>query len=80
MLVALLIIAQAAFFIWLVASGSMVSQRLSHILTITSILVVLYIVSKRDKGAYKTLWVFLILCFPILGGLLYLIVTCQTAT
>ena len=44
MLVALLIVAQAAFFIWLVASGSMVSQRLSQLLTITSILVVLYIV------------------------------------
>ena len=80
MLIAILIIAQAAFFINLIASRSMVSVRLSRILTITSVLVVLYIVSKRDKGAYKTLWVFLILCFPILGGLLYLIVTFQTAT
>ena len=80
MLIAVLIIAQAAFFIYLVASGSMVSQQLSRILTVVSVLVVLYIVSKRDKGAYKTLWVFLILCFPILGGLLYLIVTCQSAT
>lgn len=80
MLVAFLIIAQAAFFIYLVVSGSMLSQRLSRLLTITSILVVLYIVSKRDKGSYKTLWVFLILSFPILGGLLYLLITCQTTT
>ena len=78
MLIAFLIIVQAAFFIYLVASGSMLSQRLSKLLTIISVLVVLYIVSKRDKGAYKTLWVFLILCFPIFGGLLYLLVTCQT--
>ena len=80
MLVAFLIIAQAAFFIYLVVSRSVLSQRLSRALTIISILVVLYIVSKRDKGSYKTLWVFLILSFPILGGLLYLLITCQTTT
>ena len=80
MLIAFLIIVQAAFIIYLVASRSMVSQRLSRLLQIISVLVVLYIVSKRDKGAYKTLWVFLILCFPIFGGLLYLLVTCQTTT
>jgi len=80
MLIAFLIILQAVFIIYLVASRSMLSQRLSRLLQIISILAVLYIVSKRDKGAYKTLWVFLILCFPILGGLLYLLVTCQTAT
>ena len=80
MLIAFLIVIQAAFFIYLVASRSMVSQRLSRLLQIISVLAVLYIVSKRDKGAYKTLWVFLILCFPIFGGLLYLLVTCQTTT
>lgn len=79
-LIAFLIIAQAAFFLYLIVSGSMLSQKLSRCLTIISILVVLYIVSKRDKGAYKTLWVFLILSFPILGGLLYLLVNFQTST
>ena len=80
MLITFLIVAQAAFIIYLIASQSMVSQRLSRLLQLISILVVLYIVSKRDKGAYKTLWVFLILSFPILGGLLYLLITCQTTT
>lgn len=79
-LIAFLIIVQATFFVYLIASGSMLSQRLSRGLSIISILVVLYIVSKRDKGAYKTLWVFLILSFPILGGLLYLMVKFQTPT
>ena len=79
-LITFLIIAQAASFVYLITSGSMLSQRLSRGLTIISILVVLYIVSKRDKGAYKTLWVFLILSFPILGGLLYLLVNFQTPT
>ena len=80
MLIAFLIVLQAVFIIYLVASRSMLSQRLSRLLQIISILVVLYIVSKRDKGAYKTLWVFLNLCFPFFGGLLYLLVTFQTAT
>lgn len=80
MLIALLILGQAAFFVYWIVSESMVSQRLSQVLTIISILVVLYVVSKRDKGAYKTIWVFLILCFPIFGGLFYLLVTCQTTT
>lgn len=80
MLVAFLIIVQAAFIIYLVVSRSVLSEYLSRTLTTISILVVLYIVSKRDKGSYKTLWVFLILSFPILGGLLYLLITCQTAT
>ena len=60
MLIALLIVVQAAFFVYLVASTSVLSQRLSRGLTIVSVLAVLYIVSKRDKGAYKTLWVCLI--------------------
>lgn len=80
MLIALLIVLQAAFFIYIVTSGSMVSRLLGRALTLLSILAVLSIVSKRDKGAYKTLWVFLILSFPILGGLLYLLVNVQRPT
>ena len=79
-LITFLIIAQAASFVYLITSGSMLSQRLSRLLTITSILVVLHVVSKRDKGAYKTMWVFLILSFPVLGGLLYLLINFQTPT
>lgn len=55
MLVAFLIIVQAAFIIYLVVSRSVLSEYLSRTLTTISILVVLYIVSKRDKGSYKTL-------------------------
>ena len=49
-------------------------------LSAISVFAVLYIVSKRDKGAYKTLWVFLILVFPIFGGLFYLLVNFQATT
>ncbi|WP_243093285.1 PLDc N-terminal domain-containing protein [Pseudoflavonifractor sp. AF19-9AC] len=40
----------------------------------------LHVVSKRDKAAYKTAWVFLILLFPLFGGLLYLMFHVQGPT
>ena len=80
MLIALLIVLQAAFLVYLIASGSMISRNINRLLTLISIVVVLHIISKRDKGAYKTLWVFLILSLPVLGGLLYLLVTFQSPT
>lgn len=80
MLVAFAIVLQAAFLVYAIASGSMVFRNLGRLLTLLSILAVLSIVSKRSKGAYKTLWVFLILSFPIFGGLLYLMVNFQGTT
>ena len=78
--VALLIILQAAFFIHLISTGSAVSQQLNHLLTGLSLVVSLYIIAKKDKGAYKLTWVFLILMFPVFGGALYLLYTFQTST
>lgn len=46
-LICVLIILQAAFMIWLVASGSKLSARLGRVLA------VLYIVSYRNKGSCK---------------------------
>ena len=80
MIISMLILAQAAFLIWLVASGSTLSHTLNTILRMLSLLAVLYIVSKGGKGSFKTLWVFLILSFPIFGGLLYLFVNLQSST
>ena len=80
MLIAFAIVLQAAFLVYAIASGSVLSRGLGRLLTLLSIMAVLSIVSKRDKGAYKTLWVFLILSFPIFGGLLYLMVSFQGTT
>lgn len=80
MIISVLIILQAAYMVWLVVSSSQVSQVVSRILTITSVLAVLYIVSHRDKAAHKALWIFLILSFPIFGGLLYVFVKFHSPT
>lgn len=79
-IIILLLLFQAAFLIYLVFNGSQISRLLSRILSILSLLVVLYIVSRKDKGAYKTTWVFLILSLPLFGGLFYLLFNFQSST
>lgn len=79
-LVIFLLVAQAAFLIHLLVRGGRISQTLNAVLTLLSFLTALHIVSKRDKASYKTAWVFLILAFPLFGGLLYLMFHFQGPT
>jgi len=76
----LLLVVQLAVIIYVLFSGSTVSEIISYTLSIISFFVCLYIVSKRDKGAYKLTWVFLILLFPLFGGLFYLFFRFQSPT
>ncbi len=78
LVISILIILQATFLFWMVASGSALSHGLNTALHFLSLLAVLYIVSKGGTGSFKTLWVLLILSFPIFGGLLYLFIKLQT--
>ena len=78
MITILLLLIQAWFLISLVIGGSQLSRRFSHLLTVISISAVLYIVSRKDKGAYKTAWSILILSVPLFGGLMYLLFNIQT--
>jgi cardiolipin synthase len=73
-----ILLIQIAFFISLIASTSLISQYISWALNVVSILVCLYILNKREKSAYKLTWIFLILMFPIFGGLLYIIFYSQS--
>lgn len=75
-----LLLIQAVFLVYLVISGSRLSRIFSGTLTVFSTLSVLYIVSRRDKGAYKTAWAILILSFPLFGGLFYLLFNYQSST
>ncbi|QQO09274.1 cardiolipin synthase [Breznakiella homolactica] len=67
-----ILLAQIIFLLYLITRSSRASQIVSWILNVISILVCLYIVSKKEKPAYKLTWIFLILMFPIFGGLLYI--------
>lgn len=76
----ILIVIQAAMIAVSLIISSKISMVIRTILTVLSLAAVLRIVSKKDKGAYKLVWVFLILLFPLFGGLLYLLVNMQSST
>lgn len=72
-LIILIILVQIAFVAWSIFSNSRKWELLSAVLTGISFFVALYVVNSRDKGAYKISLVFLILLFPIFGGLFYIL-------
>ncbi len=79
-LVTILILLQFALLFFIISSSSKRFELLDNILRGLSILVVLYIFSRKDKPAYKLSWVFLILVFPVFGGLLFLLFSFQSLT
>ena len=74
----LLILIQMGSLGYFILSRSVASAVLNAALRLTSVVVALHIISRRDKEAYKLTWVFFILIFPVFGGLTYLFFRCQT--
>jgi cardiolipin synthase len=66
-------------FVLLIINGSRISVLIEYGLTIVSILVALYIVGESANGAYKLIWIMLILSFPIFGGSLYIFFNYQAS-
>ncbi len=61
---------------WLAPWAGPISMALS----IVALLAVLFIITKRDEGGYKILWLLVILSFPVGGILLYLMVGNRRST
>ncbi|GHV82136.1 cardiolipin synthase [Spirochaetia bacterium] len=78
MLIIALLLFQVGFLLTLIAGYNMVFRYASWTLNIISIVVSLYILNKKEKSAYKLTWIFLILMFPIFGGLLYIVFSIQS--
>ncbi len=76
---AYIIVIQLAFLLFFVIDRSVSAPVVSHILGAVSVVVAAHIVAKREKDAYKLTWVFLILLFPVFGGIFYLIFYLQSA-
>lgn len=79
-LVTILLLLQLGLLLFLVTTSIQYSDIIRAILSLLSILVVFYIFNKKDKPAYKLSWVFLILVFPLFGGLFYLLFSFQSTT
>ncbi|MBW4829499.1 MAG: PLD nuclease N-terminal domain-containing protein [Clostridiaceae bacterium] len=78
-LVFLLLVVQFFVIIYLVFNGSKKSIFISWGLKAISLFVTLYIINKKEKGAYKLTWVFLILISPTFSGLFYLLFNFQSS-
>lgn len=78
-LIILLLALQLIFLLYVLISSSITSNIISHSLSIVSFLVSIYVLTRRDTGAYKSTWIFLILLFPLFGGLFYLLSEFQTS-
>ena len=70
--VGLLVLAQAVFFVYFLVSTGRVSSVLSGAFSAISVLVSLFVLAGKGESSYKLTWVFVILIFPVVGGLLYL--------
>ncbi len=59
----------AVLFSWLAPWAAPISFALS----VLAFLLVLYIITKQDEGAYKIIWLLLVLTVPLPGAMLYLV-------
>ena len=73
----LILLVEIASFIFLIVAGTTVSEVAAIVFRVISVIVALYVISKNDKGGYRLIWVFLILLFPIFGGVLYVFLNSQ---
>jgi len=80
MFVVFLLAVQIALFVYFLVSTSMESQIINNGLSLISIAVALYIVSRDTPPAFRTIWICLVLAFPVFGGLLYLLFASQAST
>lgn len=80
LVITLLILVQLFFLIGLIVSGSRYFITLHWLLTAVNLYAALGMMTRRMKSAYKLTWMFLMLLFPLFGGLFYLFFTYQAST
>lgn len=73
----LLLFVQLIVFIGALTMQGTGSKAVHGFLSLISLLVCIHIISGNGKTAFKLLWVFVILLFPLFGGLFYLIFNYQ---
>lgn len=76
--IALLLVLQIVLIILFLLNQSTTSKLMNRVFQISSIIIALYIIANQDRPAYKLTWVFMILVFPVFGGLFYLLFRSQT--
>ena len=72
-LITVTLILQIAITIFLIAGTGRYLKYSYWVLTFLSIVVCIYVINKHEKAGYKLTWIFIILLFPIFGGILYIL-------
>jgi len=79
LLVIFLILVQLVFIVFFIAPPMLGFRYANYILEAFSVMVCIYIINNRTKSAYKLTWIFLILLFPIFGGIVYVFFHTQSS-
>lgn len=74
-IVGIALLLQITWFLYFIIELSRFSTIINSLLSVLSAVVVLWLLNKNDNPAYKLAWVVPILLFPLLGGLLYLLMS-----
>ena len=71
-LVILILFIQVVFLALLVAVPGIYFRYVNIFLIIISIIVSIHVLNKNTKAAYKLTWIFIVLLFPVFGGIMYM--------
>ncbi len=77
--VGILLILQLWLMIYLMMSGSTNSRIIGILLNVVSFIAALVVVSKDGRDGFKFTWLFLILLFPLFGGVIYCFFSYQSS-
>lgn len=80
MIICFCLLLQVAFMVFLLVSGQMYSDIISFVFSAIGVFAALYVLTKKDKPAFKMSWIMQILLFPVYGGLFYIFFNFQTST
>lgn len=77
-LVVLLLILQIAIICYTVLGHSYISNLLSVASPVISIVLAILIFNRQDLPEYRLIWIFVVLVFPVFGGLLYIMISFES--
>ena len=78
LVVSILILIQLGFLFFVIVSGGNASKIIDAFLRTVSFFVAFAILRSSGKNEYKITWIFLILIFPVFGGMFYLLIKTQS--
>ena len=77
LLIILILLIQIVIVAYTVLGGSPTSHLLSIVSPVLSVVLAILIFNRQDLPEYRLIWIFIVLVFPVFGGLLYLLLYSQ---